>query len=49
MDGESGFVTSEELELGHLEWPRVEAENVGVTGEEVLEPAEESRECADEC
>lgn len=43
MAGESGLVTSEEVELGHREWLRVE--KVGVIGEEVAEPPEDSREC----
>lgn len=42
--GESGLVTSDEVELGQRLWPRVE--KVGVIGEDALEPAEESRECA---
>lgn len=42
--GESGLMTSEEVELGQRLWPRVE--KVGVIGEDALEPAEESRECA---
>lgn len=41
--GESGFVTKDEEELGHLLWPRVE--KVGVIGDEAVEPADESREC----
>lgn len=39
-------MTNEEVELGKREWPRVE--KVGVRGEELLDPPEESRECAGE-
>jgi hypothetical protein len=40
--GESGLVTSEELELEKRVCPRTE--KVDVTGDELLEQAEESRE-----
>lgn len=42
--GESGDVPKEELELGYLVWPC--EENVGVTGDVLLEAADESREWA---
>lgn len=44
VTGESGLVTSDELELGKRPCPR--AENVGVTGEEASDSADESREWA---
>lgn len=43
MTGDSGVVSSEEVEPGQRVW--LGLEKVDVTGEDVLEPADESREC----
>lgn len=43
MTGDSGVVSRDEFEPGQRLWPGLE--KVEVTGEEVLDPAEESREC----
>lgn len=43
LTGESGEVASDELELGHLVWPR--RENVGVIGTDVIDAPDEFREC----